>query len=158
MRSSPDAPPWLPRLARAAQCTPICGSARVGMLALEIAVRGCGICGSLLARCSHCRSRHPCWLALSEALTGLRMVILLSSGILLRSDDRRRSSLSRSIPYTLYCPFAYKWRVVLVTHCPQIYIRKEIYRPSFLDVNRYSFRNSIDLRRVFFVLRKYFDV
>ena len=94
MRSSPDAPPWLPRLARAAQCTPICGSARVGMLALEIAVRGCGICGSLLARCSHCRSRHPCWLALSEALTGLRMVILLSSGILLRSDDRRRSSLS----------------------------------------------------------------
>ena len=48
----------------------------------------------------------------------------------------------------------------LLTHCPQIYIRKEISRPGFLDVivSRYSFRNSIDLRRVFFALRKYFDV
>jgi hypothetical protein len=37
----------------------------------------------------------------------------------------------------------------LLTHCPQIYIRKEISRPGFLDVSRYSFQNSIDLRRVF---------
>jgi hypothetical protein len=32
-----------------------------------------------------------------------------------------------------------------LTHCPQIYIRKEISRPGFLDVRRYSFRNSIDI-------------
>jgi hypothetical protein len=37
----------------------------------------------------------------------------------------------------------------LLTHCPQIYIRKEISRPGFLDVSRYSVVHSIDLRRVF---------
>ena len=37
----------------------------------------------------------------------------------------------------------------LLTHCPQICIRKEISRPGFLDVNRYSVVHSIDLRRVF---------
>ena len=45
----------------------------------------------------------------------------------------------------------------LLTHCPQICIRKEISRSGFLDVNRYSVVHSIDLRRVFFALRKYFD-
>ena len=38
---------------------------------------------------------------------------------------------------------------VLLTHCPQICIRKEISRPYFLDVSRQDFRNPIDLRRVF---------
>jgi hypothetical protein len=37
----------------------------------------------------------------------------------------------------------------LLTHCPQIYIRKEISRPGFLDVSRYSIVYCIDLRRVF---------
>ena len=37
----------------------------------------------------------------------------------------------------------------LLTHCPQICVRKEISRPGFLDVNRYSVVHSIDLRRVF---------
>jgi hypothetical protein len=38
-----------------------------------------------------------------------------------------------------------------LTHCHQIYIRKEISRPAFLDVSRYSVDlvHSIDLRRVF---------
>ena len=36
-----------------------------------------------------------------------------------------------------------------LTHCPQICVRKEISRPGFLDVNRYSVVHSIDLRRVF---------
>ena len=37
----------------------------------------------------------------------------------------------------------------LLTHCPQIYIRKEISRSGFLHVSRYSVVHSIDLRRVF---------
>jgi hypothetical protein len=38
----------------------------------------------------------------------------------------------------------------LLTHCHQKCVRKGISRFGFLDVNRYSFRNSIDLlRRVF---------
>ena len=37
----------------------------------------------------------------------------------------------------------------LLTHCPQICVRKEISRPGFPDVNRYSVVHSIDLRRVF---------
>jgi hypothetical protein len=36
-----------------------------------------------------------------------------------------------------------------LTHCHQIYIRKEISRPGFLDVNRYSVVHSIELRQVF---------
>ena len=36
----------------------------------------------------------------------------------------------------VYCPFAYKWWVVLLTHCPQICVRKEVPRPGFLYVNR----------------------
>jgi hypothetical protein len=46
----------------------------------------------------------------------------------------------------------------LLTHCHKICIRKEISRPGFLDVSRYRVVHSIDLRRVFFALRKYFDV
>ena len=37
----------------------------------------------------------------------------------------------------------------MLAHCHQIYIRKEISRPGFLDVSRYSVVHSIDLRRVF---------
>jgi hypothetical protein len=37
----------------------------------------------------------------------------------------------------------------LLTHCPQIYIRKEISRSGFLYVSLYSVVHSIDLRRVF---------
>ena len=37
----------------------------------------------------------------------------------------------------------------LLTHCPQICIWKEISRPDFLDVSRFSVMHSIDLRRVF---------
>ena len=37
----------------------------------------------------------------------------------------------------------------LLTHCHQKCVRKEISRPGFLDVNRYSVVHSIDLRRVF---------
>jgi hypothetical protein len=42
----------------------------------------------------------------------------------------------------------------LLTYCHQIYVRKEIFRPCFLDVSRQGFRNPIDfipcdLRRVF---------
>ena len=37
----------------------------------------------------------------------------------------------------------------LLTHCHQIYIRKEISRPGFLDVSRYNVVHSIDLRRGF---------
>ena len=37
----------------------------------------------------------------------------------------------------------------LLTHCLQICVRKEISRPGFLDVNRYSVVHSIALRRVF---------
>ena len=34
-----------------------------------------------------------------------------------------------------YCPFVYnKSSVVMVTHCDQIYARKEISRPGFLDI------------------------
>jgi hypothetical protein len=49
----------------------------------------------------------------------------------------------------LYCPFALKWWVILVTHCHQKCVQKEISRSGFLDVNRYSEVLSIDLRRVF---------
>ena len=42
-----------------------------------------------------------------------------------------------------------------LTHCLQICVRKEISRPGFLNVNRYSFRNSIDLRRVYL---RYLDI
>ena len=44
---------------------------------------------------------------------------------------------------------AHKWQVVLVTHHHQKCVRKEISRPGFLDVIRYSIVHSIDLRRVF---------
>jgi hypothetical protein len=37
----------------------------------------------------------------------------------------------------------------LSTHCHHIYIWKEISRPGFLDVNRYSVVHSIESRRVF---------
>jgi hypothetical protein len=37
----------------------------------------------------------------------------------------------------------------LLTHCPQIYIRKEISWSGFLHVSREGLINSIDLRRVF---------
>ena len=37
----------------------------------------------------------------------------------------------------------------MLTHCHQIYIRKEISRPRFPDVSRYSVVHPIDLRRVF---------
>ena len=50
---------------------------------------------------------------------------------------------------TCYCPFAYKWWLILLTHCPQICVRKEISRLGFLYLSRYSVVNSIDLRRVF---------
>jgi hypothetical protein len=56
-----------------------------------------------------------------------------------------------------YCPFAYKWRVILLTHCPQICVRKEISRPGFFEIRLYSVVHSIDLRRVFLAFRKYFD-
>jgi hypothetical protein len=44
-----------------------------------------------------------------------------------------------------------------MTHCFQKCVWKEVSGPSFLSVGRSGFRNPIDLRRVFFVLRKYFD-
>jgi hypothetical protein len=45
----------------------------------------------------------------------------------------------------------------LLTQCHQKCVRKEISRHGFLNVNRYSVVHSIELRRVFFALRKYFD-
>ena len=68
----------------------------------------------------------------------------------------------------VYCPFANKWQVVLLTNCPQICVRKKNSRPGFLDV---SFRNSTKLltwiefpklyrltsTSSFFALHKYFD-
>jgi hypothetical protein len=61
----------------------------------------------------------------------------------------QRYMCTRCLKFILYCPFAYKWRVILLTHCPQIFVRKEISRPGFLDVSRYSVVHSIDFRRVF---------
>ena len=48
-----------------------------------------------------------------------------------------------------YCPFAHKWGVVLVDPLSPNLRTEGNSRTGFLDVNRYSFRNSIDLRRVF---------
>jgi hypothetical protein len=46
----------------------------------------------------------------------------------------------------------------LLTHCHQICIRKEISRPGFLDVTRYSVVHSIDLRRVFKYVKRYVNI
>jgi hypothetical protein len=53
------------------------------------------------------------------------------------------------VPLGVYCLFVNKLWVVLFTHCHQIYIRKEISRPDFLEVCRYSVVHPIDLRQVF---------
>ena len=47
-----------------------------------------------------------------------------------------------------YCLFAHKWQVVLVTHCPQIYIHDE----------SIGFPTIYRLTSSFFALRKYFDM
>jgi hypothetical protein len=61
--------------------------------------------------------------------------------------DRCSSSLARVI----YCPFAHKWGVVLVDPLSPNLCTEGNFQDRFLDVNRYSFRNSIDLlvRRVY---------
>jgi hypothetical protein len=57
--------------------------------------------------------------------------------------------LSRLLRYPCTVRLLINEESFLLTHCPQIYIRKEISRPGFLDVSRYSVVHSIDLRRVF---------
>jgi hypothetical protein len=57
----------------------------------------------------------------------------------------------------MYCPFAYKLGVVVGDPSWSKLQKREISQSGFLDVSRYSVVHPIDLRRVFFVLRKYFD-
>jgi hypothetical protein len=62
-----------------------------------------------------------------------------------------------------YCTFAHKSGVVLLTHCHQKCVRKEISKPGFLDVSRYNVLvvHPIDLRRAFlcyiYILIRIFD-